>query len=265
MYDDMWVHRLPMTDFVNKHFKTTDDPMASLKNIAYTNMRCANVSNYIRKRQGKTEKYLVGATLICRVYKKLSSKDKFNVNFRFRIVRISVTFVILENVKAKQQYHTDLQTLDKHFRYDFCTTCHSAQGASTKGKIVIHEWEKMHLVPSEWIWCAMTRSTDFNDVSFFASTIDPSELNEENLHRCIEHKIKNYELQDAKRKIEDDKYVDHDWFIKRINGNCQNCGCRFEFDVKNGCLTNSMTAQRLNNEIPLYTQNCGSVVQTVQL
>ena len=258
MYVDMWVHRIPMTDFVHKYFKTTDDPMASLKNIAYTNMRCLNVSNYIRKQQGKTEKYLVGETLICRVYKKLTSNDKFNVNYRFKIVRISGTFVILENVKTKQQYHTDVQTLDKHFRYDYCTTCHSAQGASIKGKIVIHEWEKKHLVSREWIWCAMTRSTDFNDVLFFASANDPSELNEENLHRYIENKIKNYKLQDEvkQRKIEGDKYVDHDWFIRRINGNCQNCGCRFEFDVKNGCLTNNMTAQRLNNEIPHYKENC---------
>ena len=92
MYDNMWVHRTPMTDFVHKYFKTTDDPMASLKNIAYTNMRCLNVSNYIRKQQGKTEKYLVGETFICRVYKKLTSNDKFNVNYRLKIVRISGTF-----------------------------------------------------------------------------------------------------------------------------------------------------------------------------
>ena len=117
----------------------------------------------------------------------------------------------------------------------------------------------------------MTRSTDFNDVSFFASTIDPSELNEENLHRCIRnHKIKNYELQDAKRKIEDDKYVDHDWFIKRINGNCQNCGCRFEFDVKNGCLTNSHDRAEVKQRDPaIYAElrkrgaNCATVVQNI--
>ena len=80
MYDDMWVHRILMMDFVHKYFKTTGDPMASLKNIAYTSMRCLNVSNSIRKQQGKTEKYLVGETLICRLYKKLPSKDKFNRN-----------------------------------------------------------------------------------------------------------------------------------------------------------------------------------------
>ena len=67
----------------------------------------------------------------------------------------------LENVKSKEKFTTDIYTLDKHFRYDYCTTCHSAQGASIDGQIIIHEWEKKHLVTREWIWCALTRSTDF--------------------------------------------------------------------------------------------------------
>ena len=42
----------------------------------------------------------------------------------------------------------------------------------------------------------------------------------------------------------------------KLNGNCQNCGCRFEFDISNGYLTNNITAQRLNNEVPHYKDNC---------
>ena len=64
---------------------------------------------------------------MCRLYKK-SNNVKFNVNYRFRIASISKNIVILENVKSKQQYITDITTVDKHFRYDYCTTCHSAQG-----------------------------------------------------------------------------------------------------------------------------------------
>ena len=40
MYDDMWINRIPITEFVKKYFKTTGDLMASEKNIAYTNIRC---------------------------------------------------------------------------------------------------------------------------------------------------------------------------------------------------------------------------------
>ena len=257
MYNDMWLNCIPVTEFVRKYFKTTDDLMASEKNIAYTNIRCKNVSNYIRNNLGKTDKYEVGETLICRKYKKVGN-NKFNVNYRFKVVNISGNVVTLENIKSKDRYTTDIYTLDNNFRYDYCTTCHSAQGASIKGRITIHEWEKSYLVSREWIWCALTRSTDFNDVMFFEGKTNNSELSEENLHRYLSNKIKNYKLQDEakKRKIDNDEYVDVEWFMKRINGNCQNCGCRFEFENVNGYLTNNITAQRLNNEVSHYKANC---------
>ena len=102
MYDDMWVHKLPLVDFVRKYFKTTDDVTLSHNNIAYTNMRCLYVSNQIRKHLGKKDKNEVGDILICRVYKKFGSK-RFNVNYRSRIVSISSNTVILVNVKSKEQ------------------------------------------------------------------------------------------------------------------------------------------------------------------
>ena len=75
MFDDMWINRIPITDFVRKYFKTTADLMASEKNIAYTNIRCKNVSNYIRNNLGKTDKYEVGEILICRKYKKVETPN----------------------------------------------------------------------------------------------------------------------------------------------------------------------------------------------
>ena len=68
----------------------------------------------------------------------------FNVNYRYRIVSMTLPTltanevcpkgkaVTLENVKSKEKFTTDVYTLDKHFRYDYCTTCHSAQGASIR-------------------------------------------------------------------------------------------------------------------------------------
>ena len=58
-----------------------------------------------------------------------------------------------------------------------------------KGRITIHEWEESYLVSREWIWCALTRSTDFNDVTFFEGKTNNSELNEENLPRYLSNKI----------------------------------------------------------------------------
>ena len=44
MYDDFWIHKMPIEEFVPKYFQTTDDIMASDQNIAYTNIRCRNVA-----------------------------------------------------------------------------------------------------------------------------------------------------------------------------------------------------------------------------
>ena len=47
------------------------------------------MSNQIRKHIGKKDKYEVGETLICRVYKKFGSK-RFNVNYLFKIVSLKM-------------------------------------------------------------------------------------------------------------------------------------------------------------------------------
>ena len=95
--------------------------MAPEKNIAYTNIRCKNVSNYIRSNLCKTDNYEVGETLICRKYRKVGN-TKINVNYRFKVVNISGYVVTLENIKSKDRYTTDIYTLDNNFRYDYCTT-----------------------------------------------------------------------------------------------------------------------------------------------
>ena len=48
-----------------------------------------------------------------------------------------------------------------------------------KGKIIIPEWLKSYRVSREWIWCALTRSTDFNNVLFYEGATNNGELNEE--------------------------------------------------------------------------------------
>ena len=44
MYDDFWVHKLPVEEIIPKYIETTDDKTASEYNIAYTNKRCRKVA-----------------------------------------------------------------------------------------------------------------------------------------------------------------------------------------------------------------------------
>ena len=61
------------------------------------------------------------------------------MSYRYRIVNIVLPAVILENVKSKERFTTDIYALDQHFRYEYCTTCYSAQGASIDGKRIVRK------------------------------------------------------------------------------------------------------------------------------
>ena len=63
IYDDFWMHKLPLNKIIPIYFDITDDIMASEHNIAYRNIRCRNVANEIRQRLGKKDKYEVGEIL----------------------------------------------------------------------------------------------------------------------------------------------------------------------------------------------------------
>ena len=67
IYDDLWVRQMPIKEWIMKHFQLTNDVMNSDHNIAYTNTRCQAVSNEIRKRLGKKDKYEIDEVMICRM------------------------------------------------------------------------------------------------------------------------------------------------------------------------------------------------------
>ena len=257
IYDDIWKHKLPIEQIVEKHFETTDDMMASEHNIAYTNKRCLYVSNTIRKNLGKKLKYEVGEHMICRKYKKEGGAT-FNVNFKYQIKSIGAEGVVLQNIKTNQLYNTSISTLDEHFRYAYCATCHSSQGNSVDKSITIHEWQKQHLITREWLYTSITRATDINKVMFYKSVENDNELNETTLMRYLDNKVKRYKIQDLKagRTVDDADYIDVKWLFDRMNSRCNKCGCGFEFDIKCGEVVSNLTAQRLNNEMSHVKDNC---------
>ena len=168
MYDDWFVKEMDIEEWILKHHKMTRDVMTSENNIAYTNMRCQAVSSEVRRRLGKKDKYEVGEMLICRLYRNEDKEGKFNVNIRWLITKVEGNMITIQDIKDEEDVRTVSENIiDKHFRYAYCATCHSRQGQSISGNITIHEWQKSYLVSREWIWTAITRVRDFNNVYFF--------------------------------------------------------------------------------------------------
>ena len=193
---------------------------------------------------------------MCRLYKKIGSK-RLNVNFRYKIKGVDKGNYLLENIKSLEQCTVDRETIEKHFRYNYCITCHSAQGATIKDAITIHEWQSP-LVSREWLWTAITRCDDFNKVLFFECDAFEKEMDKKMIMDYFENKVEGYKQQDRKanREISNDMYIDEMWCLKRMKGNCQKCGVKFEFSTKKGKLCSNFTAQRVDNELCHSVDNC---------
>ena len=144
LYDNFWIHKLPIRDIIKKYFRFTNKINTTDMNIAYTNDRCRYVSDEVRKQLGYKNTYEIGEELICRLYLKQNGQ-KFNANIRYIILCINGSKITIETIKDKK--HTlDEGILYKHFRYGYCASCHSCQGASIKNNITIHEWQRSRLV-----------------------------------------------------------------------------------------------------------------------
>ena len=103
IYDDFWIHKLPLKEIIPKCFEITDDVMASDHNIAYRNICCRNVANEIRQRLGKKDKYEVGEILIARKWVK---NPRINMNIRYNITKIEGEIFTLQNISIEKDNFT---------------------------------------------------------------------------------------------------------------------------------------------------------------
>ena len=84
-YTDMWIKKMPVDKWVEKHARYTSEINPHHMNIAYTNIRCKSVSDEVRRKLGKKGLYEVGEEMICRLYLKTDEGAKFNANIRYKI------------------------------------------------------------------------------------------------------------------------------------------------------------------------------------
>lgn len=199
MYEDFWIHKMPIEEFVRKYFKITDDIMVSEHNITYTNIRCRNVASEVRKRLGIKKKYVVGDVLISRKWVK---SPRVNINLRYRITKIDDNKISLQNINEKDRFTLMEEEVDSVFIYSYCATCHSSQGASINKTMTIHEWDKPWLVSREWVWTSLTRCVDFRHVKFFLNKDFDKEVELKMINKYFENKVEGYKGQDTRASRE---------------------------------------------------------------
>ena len=258
MYNDFWERNMPLKDFIEKYFRYTSKINPEHMNIAYTNIRCKSVSDEVRRKLGKKGLYEVGEEMICRLYLKTDEGAKFNANIRYKIVCINSSGIIIENIKDKKKYTLTEELLNKHFRYGYCATCHSCQGASINNNITIHEWDRSYLVSREWVWTSLTRARDFNKVAFFKNEKAEEKMEQQLLINYLKNKIDGYKKQDLKagRELNENNFVAVNFCMERLKGTCQKCGGDFHIEIKKGALSSNFTCQRVDNNFSHTKDNC---------
>ena len=242
---DLFINNLGITQIIKKYFRYTTDITQSVKNVAYKNDTCEEVSNHIRRKLGKTVEFEVGEALICRGYFK-EKKYTFNVNFTYIITDVSEATLTLLHEKSKVETVVPLEKIRKHFIYAYCQTAHSLQGSSIDSSITIFDY-KFYFVSRKWLWVAITRARELDNVHFYK--YDEPEFNKHLCTAYFNNKVKNYKKQDneAKREISKDNYVNADWFYENMEKCCEGCGNGFFYTVRNGNAFTNLTAQRKDN------------------
>jgi hypothetical protein len=155
--------------------------------------------------------------------------------------------ITILDVSNQSEYTLSISKIRSNFIFSYCVTCHSYQGSSIDESMTIFDY-KYHFVDRKWLWTAITRATDLNNVWFYEYTEKPENIN--NIKSYLSKKIEGYKLQDTKaNRIISNNYVTVDWLMNCINKRCDHCGCNLELNLDSGYPCSNITAQRVDNSL----------------
>ena len=153
---------------------------------------------------------------------RLQKQYTFNVNYEYMIVKTakdSVTLIYDEGIHLI----IPIEMARENFIHNYCKTCHSFQGSSIDGEMMIFDW-KFKQLDRKWIYTAATRATNLAKVFFY--DYDEEQEDEELIDRYLTRKVEGYLRQDRKanRDVDTNSYITADWLKKAYGSSCGNCG-----------------------------------------
>jgi hypothetical protein len=195
-------------------------------------------------------KYQVYQDLICRKSFKQKSKQVGYVNF---------TYTILDIDDEKNKYTlTDGESddivvtkeqIESYFKLPYARTCHSQQGLSIDEKITIFDL-KHPMVNTKWIYTAITRTTDLNNIQFYMGSKYSLENNAiDGIIYKLKNDIENHKIADKNANRDMSDYVDVEWglnILEKTN--------RCAFCMKDIC--EDFSIDRLDNSKGNSKNNC---------
>jgi hypothetical protein len=202
-------------------------------------------------------RYHEGDILICKENMKLKEVNNdvmtgLYPNYTYKIKQINKDDIVLVDVLGDEQFNVSNWCIMNDFTLKYCNTVHSAQGDTIKGKFVIADLFSQHEgITKEWLYTAVTRAADLNDIYFLAQS-----LYHENIQERAMEMVRRYKEQDRKsgRPVVEELYVTPSWIVsgyKRCS-KCRLCGEHMCFEKGNPKV---VTVNRICNQVGHETNN----------
>ena len=195
-------------------------------NICLFNFRCDQVNKHVSKNIIKKDGFYEGMEVVCKSHYK-SKNIRLYVNCHYIIKLIKKNEIIIHEQLDDNDISLTYKVFNKHFKMPYANTCDSVQGLSIDNKITIFDCNTPY-VDRYFIWTALTRSTDLNNVQIFEhSKEEVMSLKRSWVRLYFNKKIQGYKQQDKKngRQHNSDDYIDPEWFKLqyRTNKKCPLC------------------------------------------
>ena len=140
-----------------------------------------------------------------------------------------------------------LSIIRNKFQFNYCATCHSVQGSTIKESVTICDW-KFYFTSREWVYTAITRADNWNNVYFY--DYEEPEFNENLIKTYFNKKILGYRSQDKEAgRTLSNNYITVDWLMSCEKQLCTYCSRPFHVNFDNGNITTNITADRICNDI----------------
>jgi len=266
---DVFNMNIDISTTMKKYFNTIRSykDLKTTKNISFFNFRAEKVNKVLQKKMKNITNYITykefmyyeGLELICKKHYKAKDKRLFT-NYSYILDKIDdKKFTVLEPVdNVKMTFDIKFLT---YFKLPWCMTCHSVQGLSIDGQVTLFDCNTAY-VDRNFVWTAITRVRDLKNITFFEHSPEEVErLEDSKLRQYIKLKIDGNKRQDidAKRKIENNKFVDVQWFCQEVlkHDRCPLCNCKFYvvMDEKKQIKCN-ISIDRIDNRIAHHKYNC---------
>ena len=134
-------------------------------NICLFNFRCDQVNKHVSKNIIKKDGFYEGMEVVCKSHYK-SKNIRLYVNYHYTIKSIKKNEIIIHEQLDDNDISLTYKVFNKHFKMPYANTCDSVQGLSIDNKITIFDCNTPY-VDRYFIWTALTRSTDLNNVQIF--------------------------------------------------------------------------------------------------